>query len=190
MKNNRVISGLALNNEVRFYLTDSTNLIKEVAEKNNTLPIATIALGKAISITGLMGLMLKGDQELTTMIEGDGPLGKIISIANAVGETRAIVTNPQAEAEFDGISVKDAVGEIGNIKVIKDLKMKEPFVSETSIISGDVGPDFTYYFSYSEQTPTAISSSVIFNEQLEVEKGGALIVQLLPNASDAVASQL
>ena len=85
--------------------------LKEVAEKNSSLPIATIALGKAISITGLMGLMLKGDQELTTMIEGDGPLGKIISIANAVGETRAIVTNPQAEAEHTNLTVKDAVGE-------------------------------------------------------------------------------
>ncbi len=190
--NNRVLSGLGFNKEVRFYIVDSTELITTVALKNESSPLATLALGKAISITGIMGLMLKGEEELTSIIEGDGPLGKIISIANAKGETRATISNPYVglKKEEQNLSLANAVGEIGNIKIIKDLKLKKPFVSETSIITGDISPDFTYYFSYSEQTPTAISSSVMFDEKLNVQSGGALIVQILPNASNQIIDKL
>ncbi len=189
---NRVLSGLGFNKQVRFYIVDSTKLIRTVAKKNDASPLGALALGKSVSITGLMGLMLKGEEEITSIIEGDGPLGKIISIANAKGETRATVTNPYVglAKEEQNLTLANAVGEIGNIKVIKNLKLKEPFVSETSIITGDISPDFTYYFSYSEQTPTAISSSIIFDEELKVQSGGALIVQLLPNASNQIAKKL
>jgi molecular chaperone Hsp33 len=189
---NEVISGLALNDEVRFYLADTKEMVTTVIEKNNAYPIAATVLARTSSITALMGLMLKGDQEITTIIESDGELGKIISIAKSNGDVRSLVANPQLDLPLvDGhLDIKSGVGTIGNLKVVKDLKMREPYVSETSIISGEVNPDFTYYFSYSEQTPTAISSGVIFNDDFSVNTAGALIVQVLPNATDDTIEKL
>lgn len=189
---NEVISGLALNDEVRFYLADTKAMVSTVIEKNNAYPIAATVLARTSSLTALMGLMLKGDQEITTIIESDGELGKVISIAKSNGDVRALVANPQLDLPLvDGhLDIKNAVGTIGNLKVVKDLKMRDPYVSETSIISGEVNPDFTYYFSYSEQTPTAISSGLTFNEDFSVNTAGALIVQVLPNASEDTIEQL
>ena len=190
--NNKVISGLGFNDEVRFYIVDSKQLVQTVCDKNKSYPIASTVLGRCISITGLMGLMLKGDSEITTIIEADGPLGKVITIANPKGETRSLVANPQLDLKLinNKLDISGAVGTIGNIKVIKDLKMRDPFVSETSIISGDINMDFTYYFSYSEQTGTAITSGVTFNEDFTINTAGALIVQLLPNASEDTIDKL
>ncbi len=190
---NKVLNGVAFNKEVRFFIMDSKELVNTLQQKNQSLAVASAALGRSASITAIMGLMLKGDQEVSTIIKGDGELGQIISIANASGEVRAMVTNPQLVLplkENGKLDVRGAVGENGSLRVVKNLNLKEPFTSEVELLGGEVAEDFTYYFTVSEQTPTAISAGVLVDRDYSIKSSGVLLVQLLPNASKETIDKL
>ncbi len=191
--NNKVLTGLGFNDEVRFFIVDSKELVDEIAKKNFTTPVCSAAIGRSATITALMGLMLKNDQTVTTILEGDGPAGQIITIANSAGEVRATMNNPQVDIDLKPngkLDVSGAVGTTGMLKVIKDLQMREPFASTSAIISGEVAEDYTYYFSVSEQIPTAISAGVLVDVDYSIKSAGALIVQVLPNATNETIDKL
>lgn len=190
---NKVLTGLGLNDEVRFFIVDSKELVNELAKKNVTTPVCSAAIGRSATITALMGLMLKKNQTVTTILEGNGPAGQIITIANSDGEVRATMNNPQVDIPLKPngkLDVSGAVGTSGMLKVIKDLQMREPFVGTSAIISGEVAEDYTYYFSVSEQIPTAISAGVLVDVDYTIKTAGALIVQVLPNATDETIDKL
>lgn len=187
-----VIQGLGFNNQVRFFIADTTKLVEELNQINEPSPVVLAALGRSVTITGLMGLMLKGDDKLSTTISGDGPIGKIITVANAKGELKATVANPRVDIplkENGKLDVSGAVG-IGTLQVVKDLGLKEPFVGQTELISGEIAEDYAYYFSVSEQVPTAISAGVLVDVDYSVKSAGGLIVQLLPEAKEDVIEKL
>ncbi len=191
--NNRVLNGLAFNDEVRFFIIDSKELVEELRQKNQTTPVCSAVIGRSATITSIMGLMLKGQQNVTTILEGDGPAGQIISIANSDGEVRATMNNPHVDIPLKAngkLDVSGAVGKNGSLRVIKDLNMKEPFVGSSAIISGEIAEDYTYYFSVSEQIPTAISAGVLVDVDYTIKTAGALVIQLLPHASEATINQL
>lgn len=184
--------GLGFNGQVRFFITDSKQLVQELNEINQASPVAIAALGRSVTITSLMGLMLKGEDKLSTTVAGDGPVGKIISVANAKGEVKATIANPHVDIplkENGKLDVSGAVGQ-GYMQVVKDQGLKEPFVGQTELISGEIAEDYAYYFMKSEQLPTAISAGVLVDVDHSIKAAGALIVQLLPDASEEVIQRL
>lgn len=184
--------GLGFKGQVRFFITDSKELVQELNEINQASPVAAAALGRSVTITSLMGLMLKGNDKLSTTIAGDGPAGKIICVANAKGEVKATIANPHIDIplkENGKLDVSTAVGG-GYLQVVKDQGLKEPFVGQTEIVSGEIAEDFAYYFMKSEQLPTAISAGVLVDVDCSIKASGALMVQLMPDATEAVIQRL
>lgn len=184
--------GLGFGGQVRFFITDSKQLVQELNEINQTSPVAIAALGRSVTITSLMGLMLKGDEKLSTTIAGDGPVGKIIAVANGKGEVKATIANPRVDIPLKENGKLDVSGAVGNgyLQVVKDQGLKDPFVGQTELVSGEVAEDYAYYFMKSEQIPTAISAGVLVDVDYSIKAAGALVVQLLPDASEAVISRL
>lgn len=141
----------------------------------------------------MMGVMLKNDQKLTVQVKGNGPIGQIVVDANARGEVRGYVSNPLVDFpknERGKLDVSGAVGREGFIYVIKDLGMKEPYRGSIPIISGELAEDFTYYFTKSEQTPSAVALGVLIDRDTSVKASGGYIIQLMPDVPEDEISRL
>lgn len=182
-----LIRGVALEGKVRVLGVQATGITGELQRRHDTWPTATAALGRTLSAGLMMGAMLKDEQKLTIQVKGDGPLGQIVVDANAKGEVRGYVDNPHVDLplnEAGKLDVAGAVGREGNIYVIKDLGLKEPYRGSIPIISGELGEDFTYYFAKSEQTPSAVAVGVLVNPDGTVRAAGGFIIQLLPGLAD------
>jgi len=160
-----------------------------IAQKfHQTWPTATAALGRVLSIGGIMGAMLKSEEEkITINVNGNGPIGTIMVNAYADGRLKGFVSNPEVHYTYNDtgkLAVGTAVGKDGYLEVIKDLGMKQNFTGRVDLVSGEIGEDFAYYFTSSEQTPSAVSVGVLVNDDHTVLAAGALLIQLLPDANE------
>lgn len=188
-----VIRATSENGEVRAFVARTTNMVEDARKAHNTTKVATAALGRTLTATSMMGLMMKnkGD-ELTAIVKGGGPIGTILATSDAQGYVRGYVTNPDVEVENypnGKLNVAGAVGNDGTIKLIKDLGLREPVNGMSPIVTGEIAEDFTYYFTVSEQTPSAVSLGV-YTTHYNVEHAGGFIVQLMPDATEATIAQL
>ncbi|MCR1808662.1 Hsp33 family molecular chaperone HslO [Haploplasma modicum] len=191
MKNYALIA-TAYDNMARIYIGNTTNLVEEARQIHKTLPTATAAFGRFLTVSGLMGLMYKDDEKLTLQIKGDGPIGTMLVESNGLGVVRGDIINPNVyiRAKKEGkLDVGAAVGN-GFLHITKDLNMKNPFTSSTELVSGEIAEDFANYFVVSEQTPSAVSLGVLVNVDQSVLSAGGFIVQVLPGASDEVITKL
>jgi molecular chaperone Hsp33 len=191
MKNYALIA-TAYDNMARIYIGNTTNLVEEARQIHKTLPTATAAFGRFLTVSGLMGLMYKDDEKLTLQIKGDGPIGTMLVESNGLGIVRGDIINPNVyiRAKKEGkLDVGAAVGN-GFLHITKDLNMKNPFTSSTELVSGEIAEDFANYFVVSEQTPSAVSLGVLVNVDQSVLSAGGFIVQVLPGASDEVITKL
>lgn len=183
----KLIKSLAIDNEIRVYVLNATNMVSEAQMRHDSWNTATAALGRAMVGTTLLGATLKGNDKLTVRIEGNGPIGHIVVDSNARGETKGYIHNPKVSLDLNGngkLDVRGAVGTEGMLTVSKDLGMKEPFVGQVPLVSGELGEDFTYYMANSEQVPSAIGVSVLVNSDESVKAAGGFMIQVLPGASD------
>lgn len=175
---------------VRVFAAHTTYIVEEIRKRHDMWNTATAAMGRTLTVTAMMGAMLKGEESLSVKVKGGGPIGQIIAEANAKGEVRAYVTNPQVHFELNDIGkldVRRAVGTDGFLYVIKDLGLREPYQGSVPIVSGEIGEDFSYYFVASEQTPSAVGVGVLVNpEDRFVLAAGGFILQLLPGTPDEV----
>ena len=181
-----LLKAIALEGKVRAYAINSTQLVRELQQRHHTWATASAALGRTATIGAMMGAMLKDKEKLTIQVQGDGPLGQIVIDANANGEVRGYVSNPQIDLpknEKGKLDVASAVGK-GNIYVIKDLGLKEPYRGSTPIISGEIGEDFASYFARSEQIPSAVAVGVLVNTDHRIRASGGVIIQVLPGLSN------
>lgn len=188
-----LVRGTAWNNKLRVFATRTTNITEEMRRRHDMFPTATAALGRTAAVGFMMGAMLKGDERLVIQVKGDGPIGQVVVNANAKGELRGYVDHPQAHHatnQFGKLDVAGAVGTSGFIHVTKDLGLKEPYRGSVPIISGELGEDFTYYFSVSEQTPSCVAVGVLVDSDNSVLHAGGLIIQVLPGLSDADITKL
>lgn len=190
-----LVRALCLEGKVRVFAVRSTQLVNEVQRRHNIWPTTTAAIGRTLSVGAMMGAMLKGEEKLTIQVRGTGPAGKIIVDANAKGEVRGYVDNPQTDVPLKAngkLDVSGVVGEQGTIYVTKDLGLRDPYLGQSDIISGEIGEDFTLYFAQSEQTPSAVAVGVLVNPDDSVKASGGFIIQLMPGAgvSDTFISQL
>ncbi|AIE31201.1 redox-regulated molecular chaperone HslO [Bacillus thuringiensis] len=186
-----LVKALAFDGEVRAYSVRTTNTVREAQRRHDTWRTASAALGRSLTAGTMMGAMLKGEQKLTIKVEGNGPIGPILVDAHANGDVRGYVTNPHVD--FEGteqgkLRVYQAVGTEGFVTVIKDIGMREPFIGQSPIVSGELGEDFTYYFAVSEQTPSSVGVGVLVNGDDSILAAGGFILQIMPGAQDETIS--
>jgi len=192
--NDYCLRGITTDGTVRFWIAKTTELCREAASRHKTSPTATVALGRLLCAASIMGLMLKDkDETVMLRIEGDGPLGVLTAIGTSDGKVRGYCN--QTEVEYpsiwkDKIDIGYAVGSNGKLIVVKDLKMKEPYVGVVPLVSGEIGEDLAHYFAYSEQIPTALSLGVLLDEQGEIKAAGCYLLQLMPGAKDNLIDEL
>jgi len=188
-----LVRGTAWEGKIRVLAARTTAIVDELRRRHGSYPTATAALGRTLTAGAIMGAMLKGNEKLTIQVKGDGPVGQIVVDANANGEVRGYLDNPQVQLPSNAagkLDVAGAVGTSGHIHIIKDLGMKEPYKGSSPIVSGELGEDFTYYFAVSEQTPSAVGLGVLVDTDGSVLHAGGFIVQVLPGLTDAELTRL
>ncbi|GAB2489155.1 Hsp33 family molecular chaperone HslO [Alkalibacterium psychrotolerans] len=189
----KLIKALGYNDQIRVYVIDATDMIREAQIKHDTWSAATAALGRAMVGTTLLGATLKGEEKLTVRIDGGGPVGYLLVDSNGKGETKGYIKHPQVSLDLNAqgkLDVKGAVGTDGMLTVSKDLGMKEAFVGQVPLVSGELGEDFTYYMANSEQVPSAIGLSVLVNPDETVKAAGGFMIQVLPDAEEETIAKL
>lgn len=173
---------------------DSTDIVAEIERIHKPSATVTAALGRLATAASMMGDMLKGeDDSITVRMNGGGPCGDLIAVADYNGNTRAYVQNSIVEIPLNDkgkLDVRGAVGTDGQLYVIKDIGMKEPYVGQTPIVSGEIAEDITNYFATSEQTPSVCALGVSVNPDLSVGHAGGFIIQLLPYCPDEVITKI
>lgn len=180
-----------LNGQARGLLLRSTAMVEEGRRIHGLSRTATAALGRLISMTCIMGAMLKENKgSVSCIVHGDGPLGTMIAAGRPTGDVKGYVQQghvelPRAEGK---LAVGDAVGRHGTLQVIKDLGFGEPYSGQVNLVSGELGEDFALYFTASEQTPSLVSLGVLTGDT--VQAAGGLLVQMLPGASQDAAGLL
>ena len=189
---NKVLTAIDKSGSFRVYLAISTKLVQEALNIHNTTPLATAALGRVLTGASMMGLMLKNERDkLTLIFKGDGPARQILATADGKGNVKGYIADPGVDLplkENGKLDVGGAIGR-GELTVVKDLGLKEPYVGTVSLVSGEIAEDLTSYYYISEQQNTAISLGVKIERDYSVGCAGGMIVQLLPGASeDAVAA--
>lgn len=178
--------------QARAILIESTQLVQRAKEIHGLSRIATAALGRTLTATVMMGSMLKGDNEsVSTQIKGGGPIGTVLAVAHGDCTVKGYVDNPGVDLPRTGkkLPVGVAVGKEGRLTVIKDLKLREPYVGQVNLVSGEIAEDFAMYFTASEQTPSLVSLGVLVSDE-RVEAAGGLIIQILPGASEAAIASI
>ena len=181
-----LIKALTCEERVRVYICSSTALVEDARQRFDMYPTSAAALGRVLSVGSMMGSMLKSDKEqLTIKINGGGPIGSIIVDAYCDGHVRGFVSDPHIMLQYNDtgkLAVGMAVGKEGTLEVIKDLHMKDNWSGTVALQSGEIGDDFAYYFTASEQTPSAVSVGVLVDTDNSIKAAGGLIIQLMPDA--------
>lgn len=172
---------------------DSRDIVSRAAEIHNTTHVASAALGRLLTAGVFMGALLKGKNDTITLrVNGGGSAGSVIVAGDSHGNVRGYVTNPHVNLPLKKngkLDVGGAVGTNGNLTVIKDLGLKEPYVGQIPLVSGEIAEDITAYYAQSEQIPTVCALGVLCHEGQIVTAGGFLI-QLLPTALDSTIDEV
>ena len=188
-----VIRATAADGQIRAFAATTRDLTETARQAHNTSPVATAALGRLMTAAVMMGYDMKGaDDLLTIKIQGDGPIGGLVVTADSNGEVKGYAFNPGVMLPPNDKGKLDVGGVlgIGVLSVIKDIGLKEPYVGQTILVSGEIAEDLTYYYATSEQTPSSVALGVLMNKDNTVRQAGGFIIQLMPGASDAVISAL
>ncbi|MBR3040628.1 MAG: Hsp33 family molecular chaperone HslO [Lachnospiraceae bacterium] len=189
----RIVRATAANAQIRIFAAETKELANEAATRHHTSPVATAALGRLLTAAAMMSTMLKGEDDLLTLrITGDGPIGAVTVTADSSANVKGYVINPEVDLPLNGKGKLDVSGAIGNgrLDVIRDMGLKEPYVGQIPLISGEIAEDLTYYFANSEQVPSSVGLGVLVDTDYSVRRAGGFIVQLLPNADDKVIDML
>ena len=182
-----IIRATAGNGQVRAFAAVTKNLVEHARKIHNTSPVATAALGRLLTAGTMMGVMMKGEKDLLTLqIKGRGALGGIVVTADSRGQVKGYVHEPMVllpPNEKGKLDVSGAIGP-GYLSVIKDLGMKEPYVGQTALQTGEIAEDLTYYFAVSEQVPSSVGLGVLMNKNNTVSQAGGFIIQVMPFAEE------
>ena len=188
-----IVRATAANAQIRAFAATTRDLVEVARKSHDTSPVATAALGRLLTGGAMMGVMMKGDKDvLTLQIKCSGPIGGLTVTADSRGNVKGYVNQPQVilPANAQGkLDVGGALG-LGVLSVIKDLGLKEPYVGQTELKTGEIGDDLTYYFASSEQVPSAVGLGVLMEKDNMVRQAGGFIIQLMPFAEEEVIAQL
>lgn len=183
-----LIKAMACEERVRIYICSTTNMVEDARQRFDLWPTSSAALGRVMSVASMMGTMLKSDKEqMTIKINGGGPIGTILVDSYHDGHVRGFVSDPHVMLQYNDtgkLAVGIAVGNEGTLEVIKDFHMKENWKGTVALQSGEIGDDFAYYFTVSEQTPSVVSVGVLVNTDHSILSAGGLIIQMMPDAQE------
>lgn len=188
-----IIRATAANHHIRAFAAKTTNLVETARKNHETTPVVTAALGRLLTAGAMMGSMLKGKKELITLqIKGDGPLKGLIVTADAKANVKGYPYNSYVDIDTKDNGKLDVSGAIGKgtLIIIKDIGMKEPYIGQTTLVSGEIAEDITYYFANSEQVPSAVALGVLVDRDYSVKQSGGFIIQLMPNVEEEAISKL
>lgn len=188
-----IIRGMAADGQVRFFAGTTKEIVETARSIHNTSPVATAALGRLLTAGAFMGATCKNDSDLLTLqIQCSGPIGGLTVTADAHCNVKGYVNNPEVilHANDKGkLDVAKAL-DMGVLSVIKDIGLKEPYIGQTQLVSGEIAEDLTYYFATSEQIPTSVALGVLMEKNNTVKQAGGFIIQLMPFASEELISDL
>lgn len=188
-----IVRATAANNQIRAFAATTKELVETARAAHNTSPTATAALGRLLTGGAMMGSMMKGEKDILTLqIKCNGPIKGLTVTADPNGNVKGYVNNPEVmlpPSEKGKLDVGKAVG-AGVLSVIKDMGLKEPYVGQTHLVSGEIAEDLTNYFAESEQVPSAVALGVLMNKNNTVRRAGGFIIQLMPFADEEVIDKL
>jgi len=188
-----IIRASAADNQIRAFAATTQELVEHARTIHGTSPVATAALGRLLTAGIMMGSMMKGDNDILTLtIKGSGPIEGLTVTADSKGTVKGYAYNPEVmiHANDKGkLDVSGALGE-GILSVIQDLGLKEPYVGQTHLVSGEIAEDLAYYYATSEQVPSVVALGVLMNKENTVRRAGGFIIQMMPFADEKVIERL
>lgn len=188
-----IVRGTAANNQIRVFAATTKDLVEKARQAHNTSPVATAALGRLLTGGAMMGSMMKGEKDLLTVqIQCSGPIQGLTVTADSKGNVKGYAYNPNVmlpPSDKGKLDVGKAL-DLGVLSVIKDMGLKEPYMGQTQLVSGEIAEDLTYYFATSEQVPSAVALGVLMDKDNTVKQAGGFIIQLMPFAEDGLAEKL
>ena len=192
--NDYLVRGMTMDGFVKVVAIRSTEIVRRGAQIQGTTSNATAAFGRALTAASMMGNMQKVENgSMTLQIRGGGPIGTITVVSDPTGNVRGCVTEPKVPLveKYPGkLDVGATVGTDGALTIIRDLQMKEPYIGQVPLVSGEIGDDVTAYFAQSEQTPTACALGVLVDKDQSVKVAGGYLLQLLPGAPEETIDAL
>ena len=188
-----IVRATAADSQIRAFAITSKEMVEEARRAHDTRPVITAALGRLLSGAAMMGTMMKGDNDLLTIqIQCGGPAKGLTVTADSHGHVKGFPMESQVELPLNAqgkLDVGGALG-LGVMSVIKDMGLKEPYVGQIALQTGEIAEDLTYYFATSEQIPSAVGLGVLVDKDLSVRQAGGFIIQLMPFTSDEVIEKL
>lgn len=188
-----IVKATAADNQIRAYAATTRDLVERARQIHNTSPVATAALGRLLTAGSIMGSMQKGEKDLLTLqIQCSGPIQGLTVTADSSARVKGYVVNPNVmlpPSDKGKLDVGKAL-DLGVMSVIKDMGLKEPYVGQTHLVSGEIAEDLTYYFATSEQVPSSVALGVLMNKENTVRQAGGFIIQLMPYTDDAIIDKL
>lgn len=188
-----IVRASLANDSVRAFAISSTHLVAEARARHKTLPVVTAALGRLLSAGAIMGSMMKGDKDIVTIsLKGDGPAGYITVTADSHGHVKGFPGNPNVDIPRKYVRKLDVGAAVGRglLTVSYDFGLKEPYSGQVEIQTGEIAEDLAYYFTVSEQLPSAVGLGIMVDTDSSVKHAGGFIVQLLPDAPEDVIELL
>ena len=199
-----IVRAITTDGQIRAFAATTRDITEQARQAHNTSPVVTAALGRTLTAGAMMGAMMKGDDDLLTLqIRGSGPMkGLTVTAGSPDKDTGMVdvkgyplvpdVVIPAKPAPVENIRKLDVGGAIGIgvLSVIKDIGLKNPYIGQVALQTGEIAEDLTYYFATSEQVPSAVGLGVLMNKDNTVKRSGGFIIQLMPFASDETISKL
>lgn len=191
--NDYIVRATAANAQIRAFACTTKGLVEKARNAHDTSPVVTAALGRLLGAGAMMGSMLKGERDILTLqIKGDGPVNGITVTADSRGNVKGYANVPDVILPANALGKLDVGGAVGKgfLSVIKDMGLKEPYVGQTELQTGEIAEDLTYYFAVSEQVPSCVGLGVLMERNNTVRQAGGFIVQLMPFAEETVIGRL
>ena len=191
--NDYLVRATAADAQVRAFAVTARDTVETARAAHDTSPVMTAALGRLLCAGAMMGSMMKGEADILTLqVQGDGPAGGLTVTADSRGRVKGYAVNPQVILPPNSQGKLDVGGAVGagSLRVIKDLGLKEPYVGQTQLQTGEIAEDLTYYFAASEQVPSSVGLGVLMEKNNTVKQAGGFIVQLMPFAEGNVIEKL
>ena len=188
-----IVRATAADSQIRAFAATTRELVEYARNAHSTSPVVTAALGRLLTAGSMMGVMMKGEKDLLTLqVRGDGPLGGITVTADSQGRVKGYVNNPNVVIHANAKGKLDVAGAVGRgmLNVIKDMGLKEPYVGQVNLVSGEIAEDLTYYFASSEQVPSSVGLGVLMEKDNTVRQAGGFIIQLMPFTEEKIIEAL
>lgn len=188
-----IVRGIAANGTVRAFAARTTETVAEARERHFTYPVVTAALGRLLTAGAMMGSMMKGDKDLITLtVKGDGPIGNMTVTADSHGNVKGFPGNPSVDIPLKYAGKLDVGAAVGNgtLNIVMDLGLTDPYNGTVELQTGEIGDDLAYYFTVSEQTPSAVGLGVMVDTDSSVKHAGGFIIQIMPDVEEETIAAL